>query len=39
MLWRAQDLSKALPAVGALLGFAVFFGVFAMKRMKWDYEA
>ncbi|AIE88071.1 ABC transporter permease [Fimbriimonas ginsengisoli] len=39
MLWRAQDLQHAMPAVYALLGFAVFFGVFALKRIRWEYEA
>ena len=39
MLWRAQGLTQALPMIEALLGFAVFFGVFALRRIKWEYEA
>jgi len=37
--WRAQGFDQALPSILALMGFAVFFGIFALKRIRWDYEA
>jgi len=37
--WRAQNLSQAMPSILALTWFAIFFGIFALKRIKWDYEA
>lgn len=39
MTWRALGLEQALPSVYALLGFTIFFGVFALRRIRWDYEA
>lgn len=39
MTWRAQGLGEAFPAVMALAGFSLFFGIFALKRIRWEYEA
>lgn len=39
MTWRGGDLSAALPSVGALVAFALVFGVVALTRFRWDAEA
>ncbi len=36
MTWRGLPLAAALPAVGALLGFALLFGAVALARFRWD---
>jgi len=39
MTWRGQALSQAMPFVGVILAFAAAFGVIALRRMRWEYEA
>lgn len=39
MMWRAQDLSHAMPFVCALLCFSAVFSVIALRRMRWEIEA
>lgn len=34
--WRGVGLEGALPAVGALLGFALLFGAVALWRFRWE---
>ena len=36
MTWRGLGLMDALPAVGALLGFSLLFGLVALWRFRWD---
>ncbi|MGH9889662.1 MAG: ABC transporter permease [bacterium] len=36
--WRGVGLLGILPTVGALLGFAAFFGALAVARFRWDAE-
>jgi ABC-2 type transport system permease protein len=38
MLWRGLDFEAALPAIGALLGFAALFGAVAVWRFRWETE-
>jgi len=38
MTWRGSDLSTVPVAVGALLVFALIFGVIALTRFRWDVE-
>jgi len=38
MTWRGGDLSSVLASVGALLVFAVVFGLVAFTRFRWDAE-
>lgn len=37
-LWRGLTLIETLPAVGALLGFAVVFGGLAAWRFRWNAD-
>jgi ABC-2 type transport system permease protein len=39
MTWRGGDISVALTSVGALLVFALAFGLVALTRFRWDAEA
>jgi ABC-2 type transport system permease protein len=36
MVWRGLGFDAALPAIAALLGFAVLFGSIAIWRFRWD---
>jgi ABC-2 type transport system permease protein len=36
MSWRGLGLEEALPAVGALLGFSLLFGLIALWRFRWE---
>jgi ABC-2 type transport system permease protein len=36
MIWRGLGFSAALPAIGALLGFALLFGAVAVWRFRWE---
>jgi ABC-2 type transport system permease protein len=36
MIWRGLGLEAALPAIGALLGFALLFGAVAVWRFRWE---
>jgi ABC-2 type transport system permease protein len=38
MIWRGLGFDAALPAIGALLAFAVVFGAFAVWRFRWEVE-
>ena len=38
MTWRGLPLSSAVPAIGALLGFALLFGTLALLRFRWEAE-
>lgn len=38
MTWRGQSLASAVPTVGALLGFALLFGVLAALRFDWEAD-
>ena len=38
MVWRGLGFDAALPAIGALLAFAVLFGGFAVWRFRWEVE-
>ena len=38
MVWRGLGFDAALPAIGALLAFAVVFGGFAVWRFRWEVE-
>lgn len=37
-LWRGLTLAETLPSVGALLGFAVVFGLLASWRFRWNAD-
>lgn len=39
MIWRAQGLTDSLRFAGVLVCFSLVFGVIALKRIKWEYEA
>ena len=36
MTWRGLSLAAAVPTIGALLGFALLFGVLAALRFDWE---
>lgn len=36
MTWRGLGFADALPAAGALLGFAMLFAVIAVMRFRWE---
>ena len=36
MTWRGLGLADALPAVAALLGFSLLFGLLALWRFRWN---
>jgi ABC-2 type transport system permease protein len=36
MTWRGLPFAAALPAVGALLGYALLFAAVALARFRWD---
>ena len=36
MTWRGLPLAAAVPTIGALLGFALLFGVLAALRFDWE---
>jgi ABC-2 type transport system permease protein len=38
MLWRGLGFDAALPAIAALLGFALLFGSIAVWRFRWESE-
>lgn len=39
MTWRGENLSQALSFAGVLVAFAAVFGVIALRRIRWEYEA
>jgi ABC-2 type transport system permease protein len=39
MTWRGGDFSAVPAAVGALLAFALIFGVVALARFRWEADA
>lgn len=39
MMWRAEGLERALPSAGALIIFTAIFGLVALRRIRWEYEA
>jgi ABC-2 type transport system permease protein len=36
MIWRGLGFEAALPAIGAMLGFAAAFGAIAVWRFRWE---
>lgn len=38
MTWRGLPLAAAVPTVGALLGFALLFGILAALRFDWEAD-
>ena len=38
MTWRGLSLASAVPTIGALLGFALLFGVLAALRFDWEAD-
>jgi ABC-2 type transport system permease protein len=38
MTWRGLPLVSALPAIGALFGFAIVFEVLALLRFRWEAD-
>ncbi len=36
--WRGAGFGEALPAIAALLGFALIFGAVAVRRFRWQEE-